>query len=530
VSANPYRIAGVASTSELPAATLAAIAFLSTAVVVAGFAIASPACRHWFVLPLFVCGAILALDVIPWVRGEMDSLNPRGLVALLATHVFVLSPLLQASQDFWLEDFTFYQQGPEDWRPWVGVLLAVNALGLILYRNASKWIVRWLRPRVRPRLTIDGQRLLQVLLFLMLLSTVVQTGVYWWFGTLGDYREAMRWGTPGLGRLLVIAESFPQLASVAFVVWAARRKKKTSIGLLGLFLIALPAVSLYFGGLRGSRSSIVWVVFLAVCLLHFYVRAITRTTVVFGLAALVLFMYGYGFFKWGGFAGIRAALEPEARAAWVEKTNKSLLRTLVFDLGRTNVQAALLYRLNGNSEYELALGRTYLSAAALVIPPSLRTDQPQNKTLKGTELLCGIESLGRPSRQPGGFRVTWIFGLMGEAILNFGPPAIPAVYLIFGLVVGGIRALATALAPEEGLRLLLPLLLAFGFLTLVMDLDNLIVFLARYGAMPALAILITSRFAVRDPLTARPTASVNRGDPDVWATLGALTDLKRHPI
>ena len=50
-----------------------------------------------------------------------------------------------------------------------------------------------------------------------------------------------------------------------------------------------------------------------------------------------------------------------------------------FDLGRTNVQAALLYRLSADDEYEYALGRTYLASAALVVPRSLWSGRPERK-------------------------------------------------------------------------------------------------------------------------------------------------------
>ena len=96
-------------------------------------------------------------------------------------------------------------------------------------------------------------------------------------------------------------------------------------------------------------------------------------------------------------------------------------------MGRCGVQSYLLYHLVQSNDYEYALGRTYVGSISLLIPRSVWPDRPPNKRQEGTEAL-----FGSGSHVPGEFEVTWLYGLAGETMLNFGPLAVPFAFAVLG--------------------------------------------------------------------------------------------------
>ncbi len=56
-----------------------------------------------------------------------------------------------------------------------------------------------------------------------------------------------------------------------------------------------------FGGLTGARTNTMYAMFIAVGMIHFFVRPISKKIVLVGLVALFVFAYSYAlFYKKGG--------------------------------------------------------------------------------------------------------------------------------------------------------------------------------------------------------------------------------------
>src|ERR1039457_5349528 len=79
-----------------------AVALALVATTTLGFVCFSDYCRHWFVIPVAMCGLLMAIDAVPWARGRMDLYDPAGIVGLLSTHGFFLAPLLNAAWNEWM--------------------------------------------------------------------------------------------------------------------------------------------------------------------------------------------------------------------------------------------------------------------------------------------------------------------------------------------------------------------------------------------------------------------------------------------
>lgn len=435
----------------------------------------------------------MGIDAVDWFRGRLNIFDPVGILGLIGFHFFFLAPLLHVHWDLWT---LFNVVPPPDWRGWLGGMAFLNALGLLVYRAARNIFMG--TESKQPRQTewrLDRRRFLIIVSGALLITGILQLQVYASYGGITGYIAtatdleliAERDPMQGKGFIYMISESFPILTLMAFAVYAGRKESYKSWPVIMLVLLVYFFLKLLFGGLRGSRSNTIWGLFWAVGIVNFWLRPISKKLVFAGCTFLVLFMYFYGFFKSAGLDGLQALESAEARAELEERTGRDLKGTLLGDLGRSDVQAFLLYRLSRpESDYEYAWGRTYFAAVSTLIPRSI-VDRPPRKTKEGTEA-----QYGREAYIPGAWQSSKLYGLTGETMLNFGPVAVPFAFLIFGFVVGGIRRLMMTLEPTDSRLMLLPFLVNLCFVILSGDLDNIIFFLIKNGAVPFVVLALSS--------------------------------------
>ncbi len=457
------------------------------ACVSAGFAAWAPPCRHWLLVPVTLCGILCGVPVSKWLTGRLDLFDPAVLVGLLGLHFYYLAPLLNTALDLWITGVA----APPDWRDWIARMAVLNTVGLLLYAQVRDAVQRGLAR------TIPGaQWQLRRAPFLLALSGAalasfgLQAWVYWRFGGLSGYVQSYlvqdgSWR--GMGVVFAISESLPILLAV---VWAVTQWGKPRAGatVIAAVIAAVFLTQVLFGGLRGSRGNVMWVMFWTAGIVHYTVRRLPRTFISASVVCFVGFMYLYGLYKGAG-KDLRSVLEqPEYFGYLEQRSGRTLASLLVRDLGRADVQAYILYRLTNCPEgYELAWGRTYAAAAALVIPSVLWPERPATKVKEGTEIQYGPGAWA-----PSGWYSSRVYGLAGEAMLNFGPAGGLLSFGVLGLVAGGLRSMRARLAPFDMRWLLLPLGLSFMLRLLVMDSDNLVFYTIKSGLVPALIVWIGS--------------------------------------
>lgn len=457
-----------------------------------------PRCRHWFVVPVLLCGTVIGADAVAWVRRQCSLFDPAGLLGLLGVHFFFLAPLLHVTWDVWMP----YVVPPKDWRGWLGAMALLNFIGILAYRW-SRTIIPFGKPHrsTNKQYRLDERVFSLVLISGLIISCVLQIYVYHLYGGLTGYinryanslsyygpSNNSNFGFVGMGWLFTLSESFPILAGIGFAVLGTGKRWARNPLLLGVVMFCFFILQLYFGGLRGSRSNIVWGLFWLVALIHFYIRPLSRRVIYAGILGLVAFMYFYAFYKFIGPKGFQALDDSAVRAQMVQKTGWTLHAVLLADLDRSDVQAYALYKLVSDpGDYEYALGRTYLGGLALVIPRSVWPTRPSTKGLWTTRL-----EFGKGVYSAGVLMSSRVYGLAGEAMLNFGPLSVPIAFAAFGLMVGWVRRLYQKLDYRDSRRLLLPLLILFCMLLLVADSDVLVVFLVKYGSVPAFIIALGS--------------------------------------
>ena len=140
--------------------------------------------RHWFVVPVWLCGVVIGTDAVNWFRRRMDVYDPCGLIGLLGFYFFFLAPLLHPYLDWWM----LYVTPPQEWRDWLGWMALINFVGLFVYRAVRNSTLRKLaaRPEQR-RWTLNRERFLIWLAVAMTVSGLLQTWVYIQYGGIAGY-------------------------------------------------------------------------------------------------------------------------------------------------------------------------------------------------------------------------------------------------------------------------------------------------------------------------------------------------------
>ncbi|HEY5176158.1 MAG TPA: hypothetical protein VII95_11405 [Terriglobales bacterium] len=422
---------------------------------------------HWFLLPVFLCGALIGPDMVGWLRGKVDIFDPVGILGAYGYFFFFIAPLLTVMWNFHTRELV----EPPDWIGWIGWMSVINAFGLVIYLAARK-ILPASRPRtvwrLQPSLFFAGISIALPVTFAFQIYVFNKFGGVLAF--MGAYSNGNADDLVGMGWQFLIAEYFPIFLGLLFLVWKRDFLRQRSWGFLVLLVIGFFVVKMLFGGLRGSRSNTVWGVFWLVGAIHLWVRPVPRKAIVVGVLLLGTFMYYYGFYKAEGVRAFDAIDDPSRIGVMEEKSGRTLDAALLGDMARTEIQSQLLYRLWSVGDYDYSFGATYAEAFDILIPRSIWPDRPDGKVRKGTEALYGRDVYNARV-----FRASQVYGLAGEAMLNFPPIFAPLSFFILALVV--LKARNLMLADADDIRwLLLPVLANLVVVVLVGDVDNLLWF------------------------------------------------------
>ena len=480
---------------SVPQRTSATTAFATSAFVATAIAytlaIFNPELVHWFVIPTVICGALVGVDLFRWVMGETDTFDPVGLLSAVGAHFFFLAPLLHVITDTKL---LYVLDQPTDYRPWLGLMGCINAVGLMCYRLSLHTFGKE-RRQLTSVWTLKGCLFLPVLGTALLISGAAEAYVLYRFGGIGgllySYTENQT-KFDNTGWLFMLSESLPILImiGVAGFCW----KRRITWFLLGPLLLLVVALEFLLGGMRGSRQNVIWAVVWALGIIHFGIRPISRRTICVCTILMLGFMYFYGFYKVAGYEAFTSITNSEWRAHVVEQSGRSFESVLVQDLGRSDVQAFTLYRIQDWHEY--AWGRTYLGAFNLLIPRWISEERLPTKVKWTTDLEYGsgsYESNHYPSSR--------VYGLAGEAMLNFGIIGVPLVYGLLGYLMAKIRVLSTAVDLRDGRILMVPFLACLGMVILAHDLDVDLFITVKNAMLPFAVIYFGSKRVSRPRLS-----------------------------
>lgn len=465
------------------------------------FLFVEPKLSHWATIPITLCGCIVGVDAVRVVRGKLDLLDPVGVIGLIGLHFFFLAPLLHVTTRYWMWLEPVNQ--PLDWRPWIGLMAVFNGLGLLMYRLGC--LIRFPERRAASQSlwTLEPKRIYAFAAVLLPLSLLLQMYVYRSFGGVLGYIELFGEGSSqfkGLGYVFMVSELFPFILFMVFIAYFRGKPISKSYWFIALLLVLLLVLRIYFGGLRGSRANYVWYMVWVGAVSHVYFRKIRFAQVVPVVALVIAFSTFYWYYKVLG----PRMFEREGRQSienYETHDGGVLTSVLLGDLGRADVQSFVLYQTLGSDVYDLAGGQTYLYGLLLPFPDAIVPIRPRSKVEVGTEALYG-----RGHKVPGGTMSSRVYGLAGEAMINFGPGAIPFVFFGFGLFVGAVRRFRGRLNPTDARHIIYPFLMVLCLQLIFLDLENVIYYTLTVGGPPAGVIWASSR--VRRLVSVRRRAPV----------------------
>lgn len=472
------------ATSWLLAATLIPAASAVLACV-------DPRLRHWFLIPVTVCGVLIGVDAFEWLLRRRDVFDPQAILGLFGVHFYYLAPMLHVLVDYWPP---LLHPSAAGWRSALGTMALLNMVGLVVYRVVLSLPGRGPRRSAPPRL--DPARYQSVALVAVVIGVLAFGVEVVLLGGPGGFLTAMtqdREAFAGLGWLLLISESFPLLLfCLVLVRW--RQLLRRRVDLVVLLLVGLVAVQFLVGGLRGSRSAVLWPLVLGLVLVHLLIRPITRKAFVASAVAVVMFVYAYGLYKGAGVEVVDIAKGTRTVEEVSAETGRDLPTVLLADLGRADVQALLLDRQRAGAA-GWSYGSTYVAAPLLLVPGSLGAEQVRSKSAVGTDVLYG------PGVYDSGLRSQRVFGVTGEAIINFGPAGGLLSFVFLGLFLRFATRYYAQARRRDALaaKLLCLPLCAITIILVTADLDNILAF--YLGEALPLALVVLCAIA-RRPRTA----------------------------
>ncbi|HEX2960450.1 MAG TPA: hypothetical protein VHO43_01595 [Ignavibacteriales bacterium] len=433
---------------------------------------------HWFLIPVGLAGILSGADAVKWFRQKDSIFDVEGIVGIIGFHFFFLAPMMHVYFDYWMKTI----DRPQDWRDWLGGMAIVNSVGLMFYAYAKDRLQRRFS-HSKSFWALNAGVFHPLAASLLIISFGLQVWVFIRQGGLLGYIMAFsknEGAFEGMGWIFMISESFPILF-LLYVVFLLKERKISSSWIIVILMCVFFALKMIFGGLRGSRSNTIWGLFWAIGIIDLWLKKVSKRAILIFALFILAFMYIYGFYKQGGIEAAGILREDKSRSRFEQTYNRSFEAVLLGDFARSDVQAYLLYRLSKNSTgYEYAYGRTYLGALSLIVPKGIWKDRPLTKVKEGEEI-------------QGGIGASRIYGLAGEAMLNFGPFAAVFFFVIFGFAVGLIKRFADFLEYKDARVILIPFLINLAFLALGSDSDNIVFFLIKQGFLPFMLIYLSSR-------------------------------------
>lgn len=470
------------------------------------FVTLGPGARHWFIVPTTLAGILAGSDVIVWLRRRCDAFDPKALAGLVLFQTAFLAPMVHMALE--AHDPQFASIG--DWGRWFGILGLFHILGICCYKAAQAYTFRYVRP-AQTCWMIDPGRFTPLILGAIGISGIFAAIVLARFGGLAKEAEGVSIGVlPQLSWILMFSDPFPFLVMMGVTAFLARNPRPRTLAFVLTLLAAFLVAQFLLLGLRGSRSSIIFGLFMATLIVHYRLRRIPVPIVLVALGFIFVGGYFYKFYKRAGTVGAQTALAGQEERERLERaTGINPLGVLLGDLARANVQAFALFRIFEFPErYELRWGRTYLSAATVIIPRAIWKDKPLVRGAALTDLFYGEGTYAG-----GTIRSSRILGLLGEAILNFGALGIPVMFIAYGLFTGWYRKKLLSFASIDGRFFIIPMITLAVTITPFSDSDLIAFGFLKNGAVPILVVLLSTTRVPRAALTPTPLTAAGSRQP-----------------
>ncbi|MEK4555305.1 hypothetical protein [Jeotgalicoccus sp. FSL K6-3177] len=442
--------------------------------------------RHWFLVPNYITGSLLIyMSIASYFESKYKFFAVKFIVFVFSFYFFTIVPLLTIKWNYFISNV----MQPNDWNTWIGLLSVMNLIGIIIFILIQKLNIFNFKFK---SWNINYKKFYIFSGLILVFSFLVQTYYYVSLGGISSYinlysdrgnNEAF----DDAGLIFTLTEAFPIVLGTLVIIHMKRKNYEPKWIWLVLFLIVIFIIRMYFGGLRGSRSNTIWAIFWITGLIHFWIRPINLKVITLGTVLLILFMNIYSVYKIHGSDFYEIFIENDERVVVLNENSTGFETIFLQDFGRTDTQSYLLYKNFKDENFNKASGETYLGTLTLFIPDKIDFMNFDRKARFGTDALYGNGSYEN------GLTSSKVYGLYGEAILNFGMIVGLLSFVFWGVTVNYINKLQHGIERYDARMIIIPLLLITSILMLINDSDNILFFLIKNGLIPFLLIFLSKK-------------------------------------
>jgi hypothetical protein len=209
-------------------------------------------------------------------------------------------------------------------------------------------------------------------------------------------------------------------------------------------------------------------------------------------------MYIYNFYDVLGADAINMLVQGKPLTGLEQTTGRDNRVLFIEDLSRASTHSYQIYRLSVADEYQPRWGKTYVDSFAQYVPTWIWRDKPidPEKRIAGTELLYGpgVYVPGNLTKQ----NSLRVYGLLGEALLNFGVVLAPLPFAIWGFLMGVYRRSLLSWLPTDTRLFLAPYLTLTLVIVVFSDLDDLVAGLLFHASPVILMLYLASSRSRKD--------------------------------
>lgn len=445
-----------------------------------------PEFRSYAVLPIAVCGMLSINLIVRTIQNGNYATN-----AYFYTWIFIfistyVAPLIHFAHNYWVPNM---QPRPYDWTSYAFITSMMYLVGIFIWRRIFNNGTNLPVKRSSKQWTLSSNWKIWITIFL-LISLFAQLYVYSKFGGISGYIHAFTVRSDdsnafaGMGLLFILSESFPY----TLLIYLIFKFRNRNVGKLGfyLMLLLLFVVTIFFGGLRGSRSNTILFMVISTIAINIYIYRVQKKDIILLLIGFFIFMFVGRMYKDYG----EDMLLETTTLVQANTDLSSIESTITGDLSRYDVNAYQLFLLNEvREDYPLRYGETYLWGALTFVPGGryiIHAFGLKGRSSAAAELFFGSTD-HRNSR---------ILGPLGEWFINFGRYSFFMIYIIVGLIIRYIRRYTLSIDVNDVRFMLVPSLMVFLPQLILSDFSNIAFFFVKRVVVVVVILYVISKKSI----------------------------------
>lgn len=444
----------------------------------------------FFFVQFNLCYVLLINLIYRSIKFGSNLFYPLPITCVILLISCVIAPIVSFGE----QQYMFLPSRNIDWEKYLFIISLLYSIGVVFFYFVVRCLLVEKRIYIFNDNLVNKSRLIIISSIFLVLSFFTQVIIFLKFGGFIGYLTQWtedRSALDGFGIWYMFSEPFPTILLVFLILLVGKKRilankyKWIIILFVGFFISKL-----LFGGFRGSRSNTIWGLFLFAGIVHIYLFKLKKIHYIIGISFLASFMSIYAIYKTYG-------VESFSGEYTIEDTNRyegnPLLSIYLGDFSRATVNAFQLAQLNDLDNYNYKWGQTYLYTSAMIFPPIKSIYTGYNKNSAGYEIMNNFNI--DPERDF--FDNSRVFGLYGEAVLNFGPIIALFSFIFSAVFIVFLDNLCRGFFVNKVYVFLIPFLANFAFLCIVSDSDNITFFLLKDGFLFVVYLIVIQKFCIK---------------------------------